>query len=140
MNDESAVYRVLQVSSVVFDLDDASPVLHLHEAEEPYRALAVPVALADAQAIQAALSNRSGRRPTTHELFAAVLAEARIDVVAARIESVAGGVFQASLDLMTPAGRLVLDARTSDAVTLALRQAVVAPILCRDEVLADLNP
>ena len=139
MSDDAAVYRVLQVSSVVYDLDDPSPVLYLHEAEAPFRGVSIPVALADAQAIQAALANRKGRRPGTHELFAAVLAGARIDVVAARIESVDGGVFRASLDLMTPEGRLVVDARTSDAVTLALRQAVVAPILCREEVLAALS-
>ncbi len=140
MSEENATYRVLQVSSVVFDLDDPSPTLHLHEAEEPYRALSIPVALADAQALQAALANRTGRRPSTHELFAQVLAASRVDVVAARIESAEGGLFRASLDLMTPAGRVVVDARTSDAVTLALRQAVVAPILCREDVLAALNP
>jgi bifunctional DNase/RNase len=44
-------------------------------------------------------------------------------------------VFYAELDVMTPRGREVFDARPSDAFILALRQAVSAPILCDEEVL-----
>jgi bifunctional DNase/RNase len=56
-------------------------------------------------------------------------------VIAARIVRYEGGVFYSELDLMTPRGREVLDCRTSDALTMALRQLAPAPILCSDEVL-----
>ena len=46
------------------------------------------------------------------------------------------GVYYAELDLMTPKGHEIFDCRTSDAITLALRQSVPAPILCAEEVLA----
>jgi bifunctional DNase/RNase len=135
--DAPTVYRVMNAESVIFDLGDASPHVHLMESEPPYRSLSVPVALADAVALHHALEGTTGRRPGTHELTSEILARLRADLVAARIVRVDDGVFYAELDLMAPEGRVVLDARTSDAIILALRQRVRAPILCADDVLAD---
>lgn len=135
MPGEDVEYRVMHLESVLYDLADPSPFVHLQEAESPYRYLAVPVATPDAVAIHAAHIQVAGRRPTTHELLAAALARSRVDVVAARIVRYEGGVFFAELDLMTPHGREVLDCRTSDALALTLRQSVPAPILCAETVL-----
>lgn len=132
-------FRVVHVESVLFDLSDPSPMVHLMEAESPYRNVSIPLALADATALQAALFNREGRRPGTHELFATVLARLQSDVIAAKIVRYEGGVFYAELDLMTPRGREVVDCRTSDALILALRQAVAAPILCLESILQPFN-
>jgi bifunctional DNase/RNase len=130
------VFRVMGAETVTFDLGDASPMVHLMETENPFRSIAVPIALPEAQALHLALEGRQGRRPGTHELTAQILAHLRADVVAARIVRYEAGIFYAELDLMAPAGRIVLDCRTSDAMILALRQAVPAPILCAEEVLA----
>lgn len=132
---EEAVFRVMHLESVLYDLADPSPFVHLQEAESPFRYLAVPVATADAVAIHAAHIQVTGRRPTTHELLATALARSRVDVIAARIVRYEGGVFYAEVDLMTPHGREVIDCRTSDALALALRQSVPAPILCAESVL-----
>ena len=132
-------FRVVHVESVLFDLGDPSPMVHLMEAESPYRNVSIPLALADATALHAALFNREGRRPGTHELFATVLARLQSDVIAAKIVRHEGGVFYAELDLMTPRGREVVDCRTSDALILALRQAVAAPILCLESILQPFN-
>ena len=132
------VFRVMNVEAVTFDLADSSPVVHLIEAEAPFRYMAVPLALPDALAMHQALSGLEGRRPGTHELMTAVLARVQIDVIAARIVRYEQGVFYAELDLMTPRGRELFDCRTSDALTIALRQSVPSPILCADEVLAAL--
>lgn len=128
-------FRVVHVESVLFDLADASPMVHLMEAEAPYRHVSIPMALADATALHAALFNRAGRRPGTHELFSSVLSRLQTDVIAAKIVAHEAGIFYAELDLMTPRGREVLDCRTSDALILALRQPVVAPILCLESIL-----
>ncbi len=128
-------FRVVHVESVLFDLADASPVVHLMEAEAPYRSVSIPIALGDATALHAALFNRAGRRPSTHELFSSVLGQLQTDVIAAKIVRREGGVYYGELDLMTPRGREVFDCRTSDALILALRQAVVAPILCLESIL-----
>lgn len=130
------IFRVLHVESVLYDLADPAPAVHLMEAEAPFRYLVIPLALSDAVALHHAWAGIEGLRPSTHELTARVLGLLRVEVIAARIVRLENGVFFAELDLMTPSGRQVVDARTSDAITLALRCGVAAPILCAEEVLA----
>ncbi len=132
---EDVPFRVMHLESVLYDLTDPSPMVHLLEAESPFRYLVIPVALPDAIAIQHAHSAIAGRRPSTHELFGSVLASLGTEVIAARIVRYESGVFYSELDLMTPKGRRVLDCRTSDAISMALRQKTAAPILCSEEVL-----
>ncbi|HEV7958874.1 MAG TPA: bifunctional nuclease family protein [Acidimicrobiales bacterium] len=132
---EDVPFRVMHLESVLYDLTDPSPMVHLLEAESPFRYLVIPVALPDAIAIQHAHSAIEGRRPSTHELFYSVLAGLGTEVIAARIVRYEDGVFYAELDLMTPKGRRVFDCRTSDAISMALRQKTAAPILCSEEVL-----
>jgi bifunctional DNase/RNase len=132
---ESVPFRVMHFESVLYDLTDPSPMIYLLEAESPFRYLVVPVALADAIALQYAHSAIEGRRPGTHELMTTILTRLQAEVIAARIVRYEGGVFYSELDLMTPKGREVFDCRTSDALSLALRQKSTAPILCSEEVL-----
>ena len=129
-------FRVMSVESVFFDLADASPQVHLMEEQAPYRNLSIAVALPEAQAIDHALAATKGLRPSTHELTSAIISQLQADIIAARIVRHEGGVFYAELDLMTTRGREQFDCRTSDAIILALRQRVAAPILCAEEVLA----
>jgi bifunctional DNase/RNase len=129
-------FRVMNVESVLFDLVDPSPLVHLMEAEEPYRYMAIPIALPEAMALNSALAGIEGRRPGTHELFSSVLARLQCDVIAVRIVRYEVGVFYAEIDVMSPRGREVFDCRTSDGLILAARQGVRAPVLCAEEVLA----
>ncbi|HTT58987.1 MAG TPA: bifunctional nuclease domain-containing protein [Acidimicrobiales bacterium] len=129
-------FRVMNVESVLYDLGESSPLVHLMEAESPYRYLAIPVALADAVALHHAHTATEGRRPSTSELMTTILARLQAEIIAARIVRYEDGVFYGELDLMTPRGHEIVDCRTSDAITLALRQRVPAPILCAEEVLS----
>jgi bifunctional DNase/RNase len=131
-----SAFRVMNVESVLYDLNDASPLVHLMEEESPFRYLAIPLAVSDAIALQHAHSGVEGRRPSTSELMTTILTRLQAEVIAARIVRYDAGIFYAELDLMTPRGREVFDCRTSDALTLALRQLVPAPILCAEEVLS----
>jgi bifunctional DNase/RNase len=128
-------FNVMSVESVLFDLSDSSPLVHLIEEESPYRYLAIPIALAEAVALHNALDKIDGRRPGTHEVMSDVLRRLNADIVAARITRYDGGVFYAELDLMTAKGREIFDCRTSDALILATRQGVRAPVLCAESVL-----
>jgi bifunctional DNase/RNase len=132
---EDVPFRVMHFESVLYDLTDPSPMVYLLEAESPFRYLVVPIALPEAIALQHAHSSIEGRRPATNELMTTILTRLQAEVIAARIVRYEGGVFYAELDLMTPKGREVFDCRTSDALVLALRQKVNAPILCSEEVL-----
>jgi bifunctional DNase/RNase len=131
-------FRVMIVESVLFDLVDASPLVHLMEAEEPFRYMAIPIALPEATALNSALAGIEGRRPSTHELFSSVLARLQCDVIAVRIVRNEAGVYYAEIDVMSPRGREIFDCRTSDGLILALRQSVPAPVLCAEVVLASL--
>jgi bifunctional DNase/RNase len=131
-----SAFRVMTVESVLYDLSDASPLVHLMEAESPFRYLAIPLAVPDAIALQNAQRAIAGRRPSTSELVTTILTRLQAEVIAARIVRFEEGIFYAELDLMTPRGREVFDCRTSDALILALRQRVPAPILCAEEVLS----
>jgi len=130
-------FRVIQVQSVDYDFASASAVVNLREAEAPGRWLRLPVALADATALFQAREGLVGRRPTTSELMATVLAELQADIIAARIVARVEGVYLGELDVMSVRGRRVFDCRPSDAMVLALRQRVKAPLLCAEELLGD---
>ncbi len=129
------VYRVMQVAEVTYDFERAAGVVVLVEAEGRRRELRVPVALADATAIHHAWRRVVGVRPTSGELTTFILQELRADVVAVRIARREAGVFYAELDVMSAQGRRVFDARPSDALTLALRQSVPAPVLVAEGLL-----
>jgi uncharacterized protein len=75
----------------------------------------------------------------THELFAQVLQQARIDVIAVRLVGREEGNLLAELDLMTPGGRERVDCRPSDGIVLALRMPVPAPVLVDERLLEDLG-
>jgi bifunctional DNase/RNase len=134
-NSPDVVFRVMHLDSVLYDLTDSSPMVHLLEAEAPFRLLVIPVALPDAIALQHAHGAIESRRPGTHELMTAVLSRLQAEVIAARIVRYDGGVFYAELDLMTPKGQEYFDCRVSDALSMAFRQSVPAPILCSEDVL-----
>ena len=136
-SDEPMAFKVMNVESVLFDLSDRSPIIHLVEAEAPYRYLPIPIALADAQSLHNALLGTAGRRPSTHELVSGMLARLNCDVIAVRIVRYDEGVFIAELDVMSPRGREIFDARPSDAIILATRQMVPAPVLCAEAVFAE---
>ena len=136
MASDSVVFRVVQVASVDYDFAAGAGAVHLREAEAPGRSLWLPVALHDATSIFQAVQRLVGRRPSSSELTALMLRELQADIIAARIVRVLEGVYYAELDVMSPRGRRVLDCRPSDAITLALRQVVPAPILVAEEILA----
>jgi hypothetical protein len=130
MADEDAVFEVMDIVNVVFDLPATSPVVNLREAAAPFRAISFPIGLPEAQAIALALHKERGTRPGSHELFNDVLAVTGVDIVAVRLTGARDGAIHAELDLMGPRGHEVLDCRPSDGIALAVRQSPPAPLLC----------
>ena len=47
---EVVQFSVMSIESVLYDLSDSSPLIHLIEEETPYRYLAIPIALPEAVA------------------------------------------------------------------------------------------
>lgn len=134
-NSHDVEFRVVQVDQVTYDFSSAVAVVVLREAEGMRRTLTLPVAVHDATAIHQAQQHAVGRRPATNELIVSILQELQADVIAARIVRADNGVYYGELDLMTTRGRRVFDCRPSDAIALALRQVVPAPLLVAEELL-----
>lgn len=132
-------FIVLSFGSVTYDLPSAMATITLQEEESPWRPVSIPVALPEAISIAQAVSEQWAPRPNTHDLFIEFLRKTKADVIAARITRAEGSVFFAEVDVMTPQGRVQLPCRPSDAIALAVRQTVPAPILCTPEVIESQN-
>ncbi|MEN9358594.1 MAG: hypothetical protein RL095_129 [Verrucomicrobiota bacterium] len=96
--------------------------------------LPIGVGMAEAQAISLALSGSKAERPLTQDLLHQVVRSLGAQVTATLIRRYDRGIYYAELQLDTPAGRLSLDCRPSDAIGLALRCR--APVFVSAEVMA----
>lgn len=86
------------------------------------RRLPVVIGAFEAQSIAIAVENIQPNRPLTHDLFRNVLQVLGVDLMEVEIASLNGGVFFANLVCENPKGEVLrIDARTSDALALAIR-------------------
>ncbi|HEU0183389.1 MAG TPA: bifunctional nuclease family protein [Agromyces mariniharenae] len=99
------------------------------------RVLPIWIGSQEATSILLALEGEQAPRPLTHDLMTTFL-----ETLGARIERVdvtriEDGTFYAEITLATPSGKLVLDARPSDAIALTLRSE--APLYVAERVLEE---
>ncbi|MGL5273568.1 MAG: bifunctional nuclease domain-containing protein [Phocaeicola sp.] len=85
------------------------------------RKLPIIIGPLEAHAIKVAMKDYHPPRPLTHDLFVQLTSMLDIKLKKALIHDVKDGVFYSSLYFQQGESEVVLDARTSDAVALALR-------------------
>jgi bifunctional DNase/RNase len=107
------------------------------EAADGRRRLPIWVGPAEAFALAVTTEAVEMPRPLTFQMAAGLLEAAGSRVVEVRITRLTGGVFYAAVIVDGPAGLTEVDARPSDAVTLAV--VTGAPIRVEAGLLADLN-
>lgn len=133
MSNRSAVpppeFRMAIVGDVNITLPSQFPTVVLRETEAPRRQLSFAVGMQDGVGLSHALRRIPTPRPLTHELITDVLAGFDIDVVAIRVVGRQGKTYFAELDLRGRTGRNVYSCRPTDALAIALHQAVPVPIL-----------
>jgi len=132
-----ATFSVVEVLAIRMELPSQFPIVTLQESEAPFRTLEIPIGLPEGVALSQALGKVTAPRPGTHALFVSVLERFHLDVVAVRITGRQGGVYFAELDLIGKTSHEVLPCRPTDALTIALRSAIAAPILCDERLFAD---
>jgi hypothetical protein len=132
-------WRIVAVAAVEMDLPSANPEIVLHEAQDPWRELRIPVGLAEGTAIAFAFRSIETPRPLTHELVTDILDGHDVSIAAVRITVRRGRVFFAEIDTTGPRGRRVLPCRPSDAIALALRQRLPTPILVAEWVFSGVD-
>jgi bifunctional DNase/RNase len=131
---DPGIWRLAVVAGVRMDLPGEYPEVLVHEAVSPWRELAIPVAMADGNAIAYAWRGATTPRPLTHALFTDVLERHNVQLEAVRITARRGRSFFAELDTTGPGGRQVISCRPSDAFALVLRQRMPTPVLVADSV------
>jgi hypothetical protein len=122
-------FRMAIVGDVNITLPSQFPTVVLRETEAPRRQLSFAVGMQDGVGLSHALRRMPTPRPLTHELITDVLSGFDIDVVAIRLVGRQGKTYFAELDLRGRTGRNVYSCRPTDALAIALHQAVPVPIL-----------
>lgn len=97
------------------------------------RQLPVIIGASEAQAMIIELKGIVPPRPLTHNLFASVLEVLHVELLRVLIYRVDNGVFYSYLYMKADETVLRIDARTSDAIALAIRMS--APIFIYEDIL-----
>ncbi|WP_418699258.1 bifunctional nuclease domain-containing protein [Bacteroides sp.] len=130
MNKKKIELQVLNISNSQAQAGAYALVLGEADGE---RQLPVIIGASEAQAMVIELKGIVPPRPLTHNLFASVLEVLGVKLMRVLIYKVDNGVFYSYLYMKSEETILRVDARTSDAVALALRMN--APIFVYEDIL-----
>ncbi len=127
-------FVVVEVRGLMNDPATRTPIVVLRD-DEGDRFLPIWIGLFEAQAIGLALEGVKAPRPMTHDLLADTITSLGGTVDRVVVSALREGTFYATVEVLRGGEALVLDARPSDAIALALRLG--SPILVREEVFSD---
>lgn len=102
------------------------------DAQRSDKAMPVWIGAQETASIVAAVQGTNVGRPLTHDLMATLLEATDSRIQRVTIPQLVDGTFYAEVELVTPSGKRVLDARPSDSIALAVR--VDAEIWVADDV------
>ena len=123
------------IYGVSFDMVGKSPIVLL-KTVSGNRFLPIWIGHPEAAAILMRLQGAASPRPSTHDLFVSAMGEVEVDVAKVAITELKDNTFFAQVTLhRSEGGDIVLDARPSDALALAVR--VDAPIFAAESVVED---
>ena len=97
------------------------------------RRFSVMIGEPEAQSIALKMNNKKSPRPLTHDLIKSILGSFEADLIKVLIYDMINDVFYSELHIMKDKKLLIVDARTSDAVALAVRAE--CPIFIKSEIL-----
>jgi len=119
--------------AVRVDVGSATPLLLLEEVGGS-RVLPIFIGAPEATAIAYALQGVQAPRPMSHDLLGDVITTLGAKLFAVEIVDLVDNTFYANLRLLRDGNEVLVSARPSDAVALALR--IGAPLLVADELMA----
>jgi bifunctional DNase/RNase len=122
----------MQIKGLMMDPVTNVPIVILRD-QDGARVLPIWVGPAEASAIALQIENVAPPRPLTHDLLHDVTTALGVTVKRVIIHELKGSTFYAFLELTHGPDVILVDARPSDALALALRAR--APIFVRTEVL-----
>src|SRR5262245_28532180 len=122
----------MEVIGLALDSTNNSPIVLLREVLGD-RLLPIWIGVIEASAIAFELEKVEVARPLTHDLLLKATDALDAKLVSASIIDLRDNTYIAELRFLARGGEVLLDARPSDALALALKAK--APIDCEDEVL-----
>lgn len=122
---------------------DASPECHMYLRErvpqgQKGRVFPVIIAMNEMAEIHRKVHGLATRRPMTHDIFAALMKAARLELVSVEITELKDDVFYARMNFKAEDGRAFsVDARPSDSVAIAT--GVGARLFAAEKILDDIG-
>lgn len=122
----------MKVSGLTIDPLTNTPIVILKDIQEK-KAIPIWIGLFEASAIATELEKITFSRPMTHDLLTDILRVLGVEVIKIEINDLRNNTFFANIHLVKDGKNLVIDARPSDAIAIALRAN--APIFVDDKVI-----
>ena len=122
----------MKVSGLTMDPIINTPIVILKDLEEK-RAIPIWIGIFEASAIATEIEKITFSRPMTHDLLNEILKLLKAEVIRVEIHDLRNNTFFANLHLRLHGEPIVVDARPSDAIAIALRAG--APIFVEDRVI-----
>jgi uncharacterized protein len=122
----------MKVSGLTMDPITNTPIVILKDLEEK-KAIPIWIGIFEASAIATEIEKITFSRPMTHDLLNEILKVLRAVVLRIEIHDLRNNTFFANIQLLTDGNVIVIDARPSDAIAIALR--ATAPIFVDTKVI-----
>jgi uncharacterized protein len=122
----------MKVSGLTMDPITNTPIVILKDLEEK-KAIPIWIGIFEASAIATEIEKITFSRPMTHDLLNEILKVLRAEVLRVQIHDLRNNTFFANIQLLTDGNTIVVDARPSDAIAIALRAG--APIFVDNSVI-----
>ncbi len=121
----------MRVSGLTMDPITNTPIVILKDLEEK-KAIPIWIGIFEASAIATEIEKITFSRPMTHDLLTEIVKVLKTEVTRVEIHDLRNNTFFANIHLLCEGKRIVVDARPSDAIAVALRAG--APIYVDDKV------
>jgi uncharacterized protein len=122
----------MKVSGLTMDPITNTPIVILKDLEKK-KAIPIWIGIFEASAIATEIEKITFSRPMTHDLLNEILKVLKAEVLRVEIHDLRNNTFFANIQLLTDGNVIVIDARPSDAIAIALRAA--APIFVDTNVI-----
>ena len=126
---------LLNVIGITYSQSQSGAYALLLEVNDDKMRLPIIIGEAEAQSIAIAIEGHETRRPLTHDLFKTFAKSYDINITEVVINRFKDGLFYSELHCIKDEEETIIDARTSDAVALALR--FDAPIYANSQVVEE---
>ena len=122
----------MKISGLTMDPITNTPIVILKDLEEK-KAIPIWIGIFEASAIATEIEKITFSRPMTHDLLNEILKILKVEVLRVEIHDLRNNTFFANIHLLQEGKIMVVDARPSDAIAIALRAG--AHILVEDKVI-----